>query len=101
MRSFIRLIVRRSVDLPQPDGTDEGGDLVGRDIDRDPFTARNAIVVEAGRRRGRRTGGAVGSVAGRSARTPSVRSCGSARRRHSFGFERDRGHGVSVACGTR
>jgi hypothetical protein len=34
MVSFIRLRQRRKVDLPQPDGTDEGGDLVVMDLDR-------------------------------------------------------------------
>jgi hypothetical protein len=35
MVSFMRLIDRRKVDLPQPDGTDQGGDGFFRHVERD------------------------------------------------------------------
>ena len=42
MRSFIRLIVRSRVDLPEPDGPMKAVIALGRDLDVMSFTARNA-----------------------------------------------------------
>ena len=46
MISCIRSKVRSTVDLPQPDGPDEGGDLVRLDVDVHIFHGQKVAVVD-------------------------------------------------------